>query len=37
LVFLGKFGLMFLIPYIGDLVPSNAIMGLLYILAGAAK
>ena len=37
LVFLGKFGLMFLIPYIGDLVPSNAIMGLIYILAGAAK
>jgi hypothetical protein len=37
LVFLGMFGLMFLIPHIGDLVPSNAIIGLIYILAGAAK
>ena len=35
LIFLGLFGLMFLIPYLGDLVPSNAIMGLIYILAGA--
>ena len=34
LVFLGLFGVLLLINWVGDLIPPNAIMGLLYILAG---
>ena len=37
LVFLGLFGVLLLIKWVGDLIPPNAIMGLLYILAGVFK
>ena len=36
-VFLGLLGLMLLIPYVSELVGTNAIMALIYILSGAAK
>ena len=37
LVFLGLLGLIFLIQVVSSLISPNATMGLIYILAGAAK
>ena len=37
LVGLGLIGLIFLIHWVGDLIGPNTMMGLIYILAGAAK
>jgi hypothetical protein len=37
LVFLGLLGLIFLIQVVSLLISPNATMGLIYILAGAAK
>ena len=36
-VFLGLLGLIFLIQVVSSLISPNATMGLIYILAGAAK
>ena len=37
LVGLGLIGLIFLIHWVGDVIGPNTMMGLIYILAGAAK
>ena len=37
LVFLGLLGLIFLFQWVGDLISPDAMLGLIYILAGAGR